>query len=273
MAAARRSIELDPTSAGATQRWRVRRCCSKTTARWRSMGSSERWSSIRATCRAAAGTRSSTAWACGDFERGIAEARRALDSDPLSCYVTMTLAHSVCSRPAGWTKRSRRVRRATQLDPGSFVCALDARHRTGTRRTIRRGGLHARDSRRDVVAPPARLAGLAAVFGQWGKLSAARAVHRELLDRGSRTYVSRAHLAFTADAAGDHEDAMVFARRAWIRASRSFILWARHFPPDCALHRIRGLRRSCAKWIHPKRTREGGRENTSRRHHVDARRP
>jgi TolB-like protein len=28
-------------------------------------------------------------WACGDFEHGIAEARRALESDPLSAYVTM----------------------------------------------------------------------------------------------------------------------------------------------------------------------------------------
>ena len=31
-------------------------------------------------------------WARGDFERGIAETRRALDGDPLSAYVTMTLS-------------------------------------------------------------------------------------------------------------------------------------------------------------------------------------
>src|SRR4029077_18074446 len=31
-------------------------------------------------------------WACGEFEQGIAEARRALEIDPLSAYVAMNLA-------------------------------------------------------------------------------------------------------------------------------------------------------------------------------------
>jgi hypothetical protein len=61
-------------------------------------------------------------------------------------------------------------------------------------------------------------------------------VHRELLDRASQRYVSPAHLALTADAAGDREEAMVFARRAWDEREPSFILWARHFPQYCALH-------------------------------------
>ena len=59
-------------------------------------------------------------WACGEFEHGIAEARRALDSDPLYAYVTMTLGISLFT--AGRLDEAiDTCRRATQLDPESFV--------------------------------------------------------------------------------------------------------------------------------------------------------
>jgi tetratricopeptide (TPR) repeat protein len=45
-------------------------------------------------------------WACGDFEKGIAETRRALDSDPLSAYITMS-SGAVCSQPACSMRRSK----------------------------------------------------------------------------------------------------------------------------------------------------------------------
>ena len=56
------------------------------------------------------------------------------------------------------------------------------------------------------------------------------------MDRASRGYVSATHLALTAEAAGQHEEAMAFARRAWDEREPSFILWARHFPPYRTLH-------------------------------------
>jgi len=80
------------------------------------------------------------------------------------------------------------------------------------------------------------LVALASVFGQWGKRSEAVALHRELMDRASREYVSASHLALTAEAAGDHEEAMAFVRRAWDEREPAFILWGRHFPPYRALH-------------------------------------
>ena len=49
-------------------------------------------------------------------------------------------------------------------------------------------------------------------------------------DRATRDYVSPTHLALTAEAAGDRDEAMAFARRAWDEREPSFILWARHFP-------------------------------------------
>jgi hypothetical protein len=80
------------------------------------------------------------------------------------------------------------------------------------------------------------LSALAVVFGQWGKRSEAIALHRELMDRTLRGYVSATHLALTAEAAGQHEEAMAFVRRAWDEREPSFILWGRHFPPYRVLH-------------------------------------
>ena len=45
-----------------------------------------------------------------------------------------------------------------------------------------------------------------------------------------------AHLALTAEAAGQHEEAMAFARRAWDEREPPFILQARHFPQFRPLH-------------------------------------
>ena len=74
------------------------------------------------------------------------------------------------------------------------------------------------------------LCSLAVVFAQSGKPSEARALHGELLERASHAYVSLAHLALTAEAAGQHEEALAFARRAWDEREPAFILHARHFP-------------------------------------------
>ncbi len=57
-----------------------------------------------------------------------------------------------------------------------------------------------------------------------------------MMDRSSRGYVSACHLALTAEAAGDHEEAMAFARRAWDDREPPFILWARHFAHYRSLH-------------------------------------
>jgi hypothetical protein len=71
---------------------------------------------------------------------------------------------------------------------------------------------------------------LAGAFGQSGKRREASALHRELMDRASQGYVPAAHLALTAEAAGQREEALAFVRRAWDEREPPFILWARHFP-------------------------------------------
>ena len=169
-------------------------------------------------------------WTLGDFEQGIAEARRALDSDPLSAYVTMNLA--ICLFTAGRIDEAiETCRRAIRLDPESFV----ARWALGIALGIA-GRFEEAVSTLDAAAQMSgrhslALTGLAAVFGQWGKPAEALALHCELMDGTSRCYVSAAHLAITAEAAGQREEAIAFARRAWDEREPPFILWARHFPP------------------------------------------
>jgi tetratricopeptide (TPR) repeat protein len=127
-------------------------------------------------------------------------------------------------------------RRAIQLDHESFV----ARWALGGALTMagrfEEAVSDTRDCRADVGAPRARPCRPGYVFGRWGKRSEASALHRELMDRASRGYVSATHLALTAEAAEQHEEAMAFARRAWDERDPAFILWGRHFPPYRALH-------------------------------------
>jgi Flp pilus assembly protein TadD len=127
-------------------------------------------------------------------------------------------------------------RRAIQLDHESFVArwALGGALTMAGRfeEAVSTHETAARMSERHALA----LVGLAMVFGRWGKRSEASALHRELMDRASRGYVSATHLALTAEAAEQHEEAMAFARRAWDERDPAFILWGRHFPPYRALH-------------------------------------
>jgi serine/threonine-protein kinase len=235
MAAARRSVELDPASAVghtslacATLLYENDRAAAK---RWFERALELNPGHAMGRCWYG---NYYLGWARGDFEHAIPEVRRALDSDPLSAYVTMTLG--VCLFTAGRLDEAiDTCRRATHLDPESFV----SRWALGIALGLA-GRFDEAFSTLDAAAQmsgrhPLSLVGLAGVFGRWGKLAEARAVHRELMDRASERYVSPAHLALTADAAGNREEALVFARRAWDEREPSFILWARHFPQYRAL--------------------------------------
>jgi tetratricopeptide (TPR) repeat protein len=168
-------------------------------------------------------------WARGKFEHGIAEARRALDGDPLSSYLSMLLACALCT--AGRLDEAiAMARRSVERDPESFIARwiLGVSLGTGGRfeEAISTLETAAEISGRHVRA----LTSLAVVFGQWGKLSEAGALHRELTERASRVYVPSTYLVLTAEAAGQHQEALKFARTAWDEREPPFILHARHFP-------------------------------------------
>jgi serine/threonine protein kinase/tetratricopeptide (TPR) repeat protein len=236
MAAARRSIELDPASATAHT---ALACASLWYENNRTMAKQEFERALELNPSYGMGrcwyANFYLNWALGDFEHGIAEARRALDSDPLSAYLTMTLGVSLFT--AGRLDEAiDTCRRAIELDSESFVSrwalgialGLAARFEEAVSALETAAGMSGRHS--------LALVGLAGVFGQGGKPAEALTLHRELMDRASRSYVSPSHLALTAEAAGQHEEAIAFARRAWDEREPSFIVWARQFPQYRMLH-------------------------------------
>jgi len=168
-------------------------------------------------------------WACGKLEQGISEARVALDKDPLSAYVAFTLGACLCT--AGRTDDAiETLRRGVQLDPESFVARWMLGVSLGTAGRFEEAvstletalGLSRRAS--------SALASLATVFGHWGKPSEASALHSELLDRASRSFVPLTYLVLSAEASGQRKEAVAFARRAWDEHEPTFLLHARHFP-------------------------------------------
>jgi len=173
-------------------------------------------------------------WARGEFEQGIAEARRALDIDPLSSYLSMILACCLCT--AGRLEEAiETARQAVQQDPETFVARWILGVSLGTAGRFEEAvstleaaaGMSGRHSR--------ALCSLAGVFAQWGKPLEASALHCELMDRASRGHISASYLALTAEAAGQREEALALARRAWDERDPPFILHARHFPEFRAL--------------------------------------
>ena len=174
-------------------------------------------------------------WACGEFEQGIAEARRALDIDPLSSYAAMTLAACLCTADR-LDEAIEVARRAVQQDAESFIARWILGVSLGTAGRFEEAAFTleaaAGMSGRHTLA----LTCLAGVLGQWEKPAEANRLHWELMERASKGYVPAAHLALTAEAAGEHENAIAFARRAWDEREPPFILWARHFPPYRTLH-------------------------------------
>jgi tetratricopeptide (TPR) repeat protein len=127
-------------------------------------------------------------------------------------------------------------RRAIQLDPESFVSHWALGTSLGLARRFDEAVSTLETCATMSERHPLALTVLADVFARKGMPEAAVELHRELLDRVSHRYVSPTHLALTAKAAGQHEDAIAFARRAWDDREPSFILWARQFPPYRALH-------------------------------------
>jgi serine/threonine-protein kinase len=168
-------------------------------------------------------------WACGELDRGIAEARRALDIDPQSSYLSMILACCLCT--AGRLDEAiETARQAVEQDPESSVARwiLGVSLRTAGRFEEAVSTLEAAAAMSGRYARG--LTSLAGVFGQWGKPSEASALHHELMDRAKRAFVPLTYLVVTAEAAGQHEEAIAFARRAWDEREPTFILHALHFP-------------------------------------------
>src|SRR5258708_38230322 len=147
----------------------------------------------------------------------------------MASYAAMILACCLCT--AGRLDEAiEMARRAVQQDPESFVArwCLGVSLRTAERfeeavstldAAAAMSGRHSR-----------ALSSLAGVLGQWGKPSEASALHRELTDRASRSYVPLTYPFLTAEASGHHGETMTFAQRPRVEREPTFVLHARAWP-------------------------------------------
>lgn len=150
----------------------------------------------------------------GQLAEGVAQAKLALVSDPLSSY-----AHAIygvtCANAGRYAEAVQSSRRAVELDSESYLAHV-----------IRQGVLHFSGQLEESVAAGElalgvsgrlswSLAFLAVTFAGLGKLEDADAIYAELLARGRRQYMSPAQLALAAAAAARGDDAIRHAHEAF----------------------------------------------------------
>jgi len=149
----------------------------------------------------------------GRLAEGVAQAKLALESDPLSSY-THAIYGLTCAIAGKYAEAVQISRRAVELDSESFLA-----------RMILQGVLQSAGRFEEGVAVGEMalamsgrhswaMALLAVTFADWGKPADADAVYAEMLARACRQYVSAALLALAASAAGRQDEAIRHAREA-----------------------------------------------------------
>jgi adenylate cyclase len=173
----------------------------------------------------------------GRLEEGMAQAKLALASDPLSAY-----AHAIYALTctvAGKTGESVEVaRRAIQLDPESFLAhwaLLTALVLSGQfERSIAAGEATLAMSGRH----PWPMAWLAVALADCGKATEADAVYAEMQARARREYVPPTSLAIAACAVAREDEAIRYAREAYEIRDPNYLLFSRYCPLASRLYRF-----------------------------------
>jgi adenylate cyclase len=150
----------------------------------------------------------------GRLEEGVAQAKLALESDPLSSY-----AHAIygftCAIAGKYAQAIQATRRAVELDSESYLARMILQatlHMSGQLdESIVVGKLALAMSGRISWS----MAGLAMTFADLGKQADAEAIYAEMLARARHEYVPPAHLAVAASGAGRENDAIHHAREAF----------------------------------------------------------
>jgi adenylate cyclase len=172
--------------------------------------------------------------ALGRFDEGVEEARRAVALDPLSAYATTILAVALIT--AGQPREGiEAARKGAALDPQSFV----ARWALGMGLLFAGALDEAESMLEEAAAMSARhhfaVVTLAMTHARNRKPDRARALHAELVERAAAGYIPATQLALSADAAGDREQALAYARQALDDREPPFLLLARHWPDFAGL--------------------------------------
>jgi serine/threonine-protein kinase len=172
-------------------------------------------------------------WTYGRFDQGLAEAQRALASDPLSSYALTicAIAHAMSGR---CDEALLLARRSVDADPDSYVAWWSLGQVSGWCGHPQEA-VEAHQRASSMLRTPFGLSPLASVLARAGRSAEALAVHRELESRAASEFVAPAHLALSAAAAGLRDEALAWSARAW-EVRDPFFYFARHYP-DFAWHR------------------------------------
>jgi TolB-like protein/Tfp pilus assembly protein PilF len=170
----------------------------------------------------------------GDIEQGLAHARRALSDDPLSAYVTTIV--TACLAAAGRLDEAVEMGRlAMERDPESSV----ARWQLGMV-LVEAGRIDEAIALLETApageANPLELVSLGFAYREAGRTADAAAIHNRALARAAAGYVPNAYLALSAAAAGRQDEAIAYARAAWEDREPPFILRGRRYPQWRPLH-------------------------------------
>jgi serine/threonine-protein kinase len=172
-------------------------------------------------------------WTYGRMEEGVNEARRALDSDPLSSYA-LTI-YAITLGMAGHAEEAiATAKRSIEADPDSYI-AIWALGQTLAWSGRAEEAVKAHRQGAEKAKSPFSLSPLTSALARAGRSAEALAVYEEVTARATSEYVSPAQLALTAAAAGRGHEALAFAAQAWA-ARDPFIYFARHYP-DYEWHR------------------------------------
>jgi tetratricopeptide (TPR) repeat protein len=171
----------------------------------------------------------------GRLQEGVAQAKLALESDPLSSYAH-TIYSFTCALAGKHVEAVQVSRRAVELDSESYLA-----------HAILAGVLYLSGRFEDAVAAsesalaisgrhPWAMLVLAESLADCSKHAEAEAVYSELICRARRYYVQPSSLAMTAAAVGMQDEAIGHARKAFeIRDPYSLVWFSKTWPPSARL--------------------------------------
>jgi tetratricopeptide (TPR) repeat protein len=173
----------------------------------------------------------------GRLPEGVAQAKLALESDPLSSYAH-TIYSFTCALAGKHAEAVQVSRRAVELDSESYLA-----------RAILAGVLYLSERFEEAVAAsesalaisgrhPWAMLVLAESLADCGKRAEAEAAYSEMICRARRSYVQPSSLAMMAAAVGMQDEAIGHARKAFeIRDPYSLVWFSKTWPPSARLRK------------------------------------
>jgi adenylate cyclase len=182
-----------------------------------------------------------------ELKEGMAQARMALASDPLSSYAAAIYALT-CMDVGEIVEAVQVSRRAVEIDPENYFT------RVVLQESLRLSGEYGESLAVGELAlamsgrHPWAMLFRALTFADWSKNESADAVYCEMLDRARHQYVSPATLALSAAAAARGDDAVRHAREAFeTRDPHCQFFWSKGFHASARLYAYQGFREIIAR--------------------------